>query len=195
MVILSDETIKKMVLKDDIHIAPIPKDVQFQPSSLDLRLDYIFTQYSHSKIPTIDTKNKWMNLQEKTNVTILKYRHDPFIIQPNDFVLAQTMENIRLPDDIVGIVEGRSSFGRLGLLIHATAGYIDPGFEGKITLEIKNLNTIPLAIYPEQRICQIVFQTMDKNSKYPYGSEGLGSKYQFQNEPTVSKIVDDKEIY
>lgn len=195
MVILSDTTIRKMVFNDMIHISPIPKDNQFQPSSVDLRLDYIFVQYNRTVIPTIDTKNKWMNLVEKSDTTILKYRHDPFILQPNEFVLAQTMENIRLPDNIVGTVEGRSSFGRLGLLIHATAGYIDPGFEGKITLEIKNLNTIPLAIYPEQRICQIVFQTMDKNAKYPYGTEGLGSKYQFQNEPTVSKIVDDKEIF
>lgn len=190
--ILSDKTVRKMVLDGDIHISPMPKDNQFQPSSLDLRLDYIFKHYSNNKIPTIDTKNKLMNLDKYTETEILKYRHDPYIIQPDDFILAQTMEKVLLPNDIVGIVEGRSSFGRLGLAIHVTAGYIDPGFEGKITLEIKNLNTIPLAIYPEQRICQMVFYKMDDEAEYPYGCESLKSKYQFQKEPTISKITEDE---
>ena len=191
--ILCDKTIKKMVLDDDIHINPLPKENQFQPSSIDLRLDYIFKHYSNSKLAAIDTKNKYMDLNKYTETEILKYRHDPYVIQPDDFILAQTLENIRLPDNVVGIVEGRSSFGRLGLAIHVTAGYIDPGFEGKITLEIKNLNTIPLAIYPEQRICQIVFYEMDKKAKYPYGDSRINSKYQFQKEPTISKIINDEE--
>ena len=189
--ILSDKTIKKKIFEGDIIISPMPVEKQFQPSSLDLRLDYIFKTYKHPTMACIDTKNKFMNLDNHTNTTKLKYRHDPFIIQPNDFVLAQTLEKIGVPNDIVGVVEGRSSFGRLGLLVHVTAGYIDPGFEGNITLEIKNLNTIPLAIYPEQRICQIVFHELDDCSEYPYGSLDLNSKYQFQNVPTVSKIGEE----
>lgn len=193
MVILSDETIRNKILDNEIYVHPLPEDIQFQPSSLDLRLDYMFKAYKQNQIPVVDTHSHHMDLDKSTETTILKYRHDPFIVQPNDFILAQTLEKIRIPYNIVGVVEGRSSFGRLGLAVHVTAGYIDPGFEGKITLEIKNLNNIPLAIYPEQRICQIVFHTMDRESFNPYGSTGLRSKYQFQETPTVSKIGDDRE--
>ena len=195
MVILSDETLRNKVLDNEIYIHPLPQDNQFQPSSIDLRLDYIFKTYIQNRIPVIDTHNHHLDLERDVETNILKYRHDPVRVQPNSFVLDQRIERIKMPYDLVGTVEGRSSFGRLGLAIHITAGYIDPGFDGKITLEIKNLNTIPIAIYPESRICQIVFHTMDKESKVPYGSGDLKSKYQFQEEPTVSRIGEDYGQY
>lgn len=180
-----------MVIDDVLHVHPQPKDEQFQPSSIDLTLDYKFTSYNHKSLPYIDTKDKYLRLDEHVVETVLKYKYEPFIIHPDDFVLAQTRECVGLPDDLVGVVEGRSSFGRLGLLVHATAGYVDPGFEGNITLEMKNINNVPLALYPEQRICQLVVHRMDEGCEYPYGCESLRSKYQFQSVPTVSRVNED----
>lgn len=191
MTVLSDKTLKKLVADGTLYINPEPKDNQFQPSSIDLKLDYIFTKYLQEKIPCIDTRNKYLNLDHDSDTTTLKYSHEPYIIQPDDFILAQTIEKVRIPKQYVAIVEGRSSFGRLGLMIHSTAGFIDPGFEGNITLEIKNINTIPIAIYPEQRICQLVVHELDDMSDRLYGDEYLRSKYQFQKVPTVSKIEED----
>ena len=192
--ILHDETLLKYVLTNKIEVSPLPSDDQFQPSSIDLSLDYYFTSYKYDSLGYIDTKDPYLNLEEFTSNVELKHRYERFVLQPNDFVLAQTIEKVQIPSNIVGIVEGRSSFGRLGLLVHATAGYIDPGFEGNITLELKNINNIPIAIYPEQHICQIVFYKMDGHAKYLYGCEKLKSKYQFQNKPTVSLINTEENL-
>lgn len=192
--ILHDETLLKYVLSNKIEISPLPSESQFQPASIDLCLDYYFTSYKNNAIGYIDTQDRYLNLKEFTSDVELKHKYERFVLQPNDFVLAQTIEKVQIPSNIVGIVEGRSSFGRLGLLVHATAGYIDPGFEGNITLELKNINNIPIAIYPEQHICQIVFYEMDGNAKYLYGCEKLNSKYQFQSKPTVSLINTEEDI-
>lgn len=119
---------------------------------------------------------------------------EAFIIHPGEFALASTYETIKLPKHLVGRVEGRSSIGRLGVTVHVTAGYIDPGFHGKITLEISNIGKMPIAIYPKQRICQIVFETMTSPAKRPYGHPERDSKYMGQNGPESSKISKDYEI-
>ncbi|HNS25832.1 MAG TPA: dCTP deaminase, partial [Methanobacteriaceae archaeon] len=118
----------------------------------------------------------------------------PFIIHPGEFALATTYETVELPDDLVARVEGRSSMGRLGITMHVTAGYIDPGFRGKITLEISNIGKMPVALYSGQRVCQIVFETMTSPSLKPYGHPDRDSKYMDQEKPVTSKIKQDYEI-
>ncbi len=119
---------------------------------------------------------------------------EPFIIHPGEFALATTYETVKLPDDLVARVEGRSSMGRLGITMHVTAGYIDPGFHGKITLEISNIGKMPVALYTGQRVCQIVFETMTSPSEKPYGHPDRDSKYMGQERPITSKIKLDHEI-
>ncbi|OPY27283.1 MAG: dCTP deaminase, dUMP-forming [Methanobacterium sp. PtaU1.Bin242] len=119
---------------------------------------------------------------------------EPFIIHPGEFALATTYETVKLPDDLVARVEGRSSMGRLGITMHVTAGYIDPGFQGKITLEISNIGKMPVALYTGQRVCQIVFETMTSPSQRPYGHPDRDSKYMGQKRPISSKIKQDYEI-
>lgn len=119
---------------------------------------------------------------------------EAFIIHPGEFALATTYEAVKLPDDLVARVEGRSSMGRLGITMHVTAGYIDPGFQGKITLEISNIGKMPVALYTGQRVCQIVFETMTSPSLRPYGHPERDSKYMGQDRPVTSKIKQDYEI-
>ena len=119
---------------------------------------------------------------------------DAFIIHPNEFALATTAEYVKLPDDIVARVEGRSSIGRLGVTMHVTAGFIDPGFEGNITLEISNIGAMPVALYPGQRVCQIVFETMTTPSELPYGHPDRNSKYMGQTKPESSRVKLDYEL-
>jgi dCTP deaminase len=118
----------------------------------------------------------------------------PFIIHPGEFALATTYETVELPDNLVARVEGRSSMGRLGITMHVTAGYIDPGFHGKITLEISNIGKMPVALYTGQRVCQIVFETMTSSSERPYGHPERDSKYMNQERPVTSKIKHDYEL-
>ena len=119
---------------------------------------------------------------------------DAFIIHPNEFALATTLEYVKIPDDLVARVEGRSSMGRLGVTMHVTAGFIDPGFEGNITLEISNIGAMPVALYPGQRVCQIVFETMTTPSEIPYGHPDRNSKYMGQTSPESSRIKLDYEL-
>jgi dCTP deaminase len=119
---------------------------------------------------------------------------EAFIIHPNEFALATTLEYVKVPDDLVARVEGRSSMGRLGVTMHVTAGFIDPGFEGKITLEISNIGAMPVALYPGQRVCQIVFETMTSPSEIPYGHPSRNSKYMGQTSPESSRIKRDYEL-
>jgi len=142
-------------------------------------------------MPFIDPFNK--NSIKQT--TELRHVEDkkPFIVQPNDFILGTTYEYIKVPDDLVARLEGRSSMGRLGIVIHSTAGFIDPGFEGKITLEIGNIGKVPIALYPKMRICQIVFEQLTHKAEKPYGKK-KGSKYQGQQMPEESKLGEDSEF-
>lgn len=192
MAILSDVDIKKYLDEGRIVIDPIEDDKQIQPSSVDLRLGDEFKGFKIVTKPFIDPFDK-IDLESYMDLLTVE-EGEPFIIHPGEFTLATTYEYVKIPDDIVARVEGRSSMGRLGITMHVTAGYIDPGFEGKITLEISNIGKMPVALYPGQRVCQIVFETMTSPSAKPYGHEERDSKYMGQTGPQVSKIKQDFDI-
>ncbi len=178
--ILNDKTIKKYISEKIIEIHPFD-DIQIQPSSVDLRLGYDFLIYPED-LELIDVKDPYFQNR------LIREEATPsgFIIKPKQFVLATTIEYIKLPDFITAFVEGRSSLGRLGLFIE-NAGWVDAGFEGNITLEFYNANSIPIKIYPEMRICQLVFAKMESKAEKPYRG-----KYQGQKGATASKIYLDK---
>ena len=163
---------------------------QIHASSMDLRLGKYFKVYKHQEIALLDPKN--MSEEPLTNL----YERDeatPFIVHPGDFVLGVTLEVITLPKDLVARVEGRSSLGRLGIVVHSTAGFVDAGFKGTITLEISNLNNVPVALYPGMRICQLAFENMSSEALIPYGEKKC-SKYQNQILPEESKVGIDPEF-
>ncbi len=179
--ILNDKTIKEYLKKDILYIDPL-EEFQIQPSSVDLRLGYDFLVYPED-IDVLDVKNPdYLDKMQKVVVS----KEEGFIVQPKQFVLATTLEYIRLPDFLTAFVEGRSSLGRLGLFIE-NAGWVDAGFEGSITLEFYNANSRPIKIYPEMRICQLVFSEMKEPAERPYRG-----KYQGQRGTTASKIFMDK---
>lgn len=192
MAILSDKTIIKYLKEGKIIINPLEDEKQIQPSSVDMRLGDEFKVFKVIRKPYIDPKNKddIASYMESSVVT----DGEAFIIHPNEFALATTHEYIKVPDDLVARVEGRSSMGRLGVTMHVTAGFIDPGFEGKITLEISNIGSMPVALYPGQRVCQIVFETMTTPSLKPYGHPERNSKYMKQTRPESSRIKQDYEL-
>ncbi len=192
MAILSDVDIKKYLDEKRIEIDPITDEKQIQPSSVDLRLGNEFKSFRIISKPYIDPLDNTDLESYMESFEIAKDK--PFIIHPGEFTLATTYEFVKLPDDIVARVEGRSSMGRLGVTMHVTAGYIDPGFEGNITLEISNIGKMPVALYPGQRVCQIVFETMTSPSAKPYGHEDRDSKYMGQKGPQVSRIKQDFDI-
>ena len=192
MAILSDIDIKKYLDEGKIVIDPIKDEKQIQPSSVDLRLGNEFKGFKISSKPFIDPFDK-TNLDSYMSSFEIN-DDEPFIIHPGEFTLATTFEYVKLPADIVARVEGRSSMGRLGITMHVTAGYIDPGFEGRITLEISNIGKMPVALYPGQRVCQIVFETMTTPAAKPYGHEDRDSKYMGQTGPEVSRIKQDFDI-
>ena len=192
MAILSDVDIKKYLDENKIEIYPIKDEKQIQPSSVDLRLGDEFKGFKIITKPYIDPYD---NTDLESYMDSFKVKEgEPFIIHPGEFTLATTYETVKLPADIVARGEGRSSMGRRGVTMHVTAGYIDPGFEGKITLEISNIGKMPVALYPGQRVCQIVFETMTTPSAKPYGHEDRDSKYMGQTGPQVSKIKQDFDI-
>jgi len=181
--ILSDRTIREQVDAGRIIIDPLGDDA-IQPSSVDLRIDRYFRVFRNHTQRVIDVKENQENLTELVEV---KNAADPFILHPGEFVLAATLERIGMPSDLVARVDGKSSLGRLGLLTHATAGFIDPGFEGHITLELSNVATLPITIYPGMKVAQISFESMTTPADRPYGSGASGSKYQGQRGPTPSR--------
>ncbi|HYY43919.1 MAG TPA: dCTP deaminase [Actinomycetota bacterium] len=180
--ILSDRDIKSAVKEGRISIDPLDfGDVQ--PSSVDLHVDRYFRTFHNARYPFIDVKRPMEDLTEEVTVT----DDSPFILHPGEFVLGSTHEFVRLPDDLVARLEGKSSLGRLGLLIHSTAGYVDPGFEGHLTLELSNVANLPITIYPGMKIGQISFFQLTSAAENPYGSTEVGSKYQGQRGPTPSR--------
>lgn len=187
MTILNDKTIKKYLNNEKIHITPPPTKKQIQPSSIDLRLGNTIQTFKENNTLYLDTHKNINQYMQKQTIP----ENNKLIIHPHEFLLATTKEYIQLPDDIVGRVEGRSSIGRLGLTIHVTAGYIDPGFQGTITLELYNMNKYSIAIYPNQRICQLVLEELNESCEYSYGSVECGSKYQGQIGATASRINND----
>ena len=180
--VLSDRTIRRLIEEGRIAIDPFDPDLM-QPSSLDVRVDRYFRVFRNSRYPFIDVKAQQEELTELVEVA----GDEAFILHPGEFVLGSTLERVRLPDDLVARLEGKSSLGRLGLLIHSTAGFIDPGWDGHVTLELSNVANLPITIYPTMKIGQLSFVQLSEPAEHPYGSEGIGSKYQGQRGPTPSR--------
>jgi dCTP deaminase len=181
--VLSDRTIRAEIESGRIEIDPYDPGM-VQPSSIDVRVDRQFRVFHNARYPYIDVRKPQDELTELVTVE----GDEPFILHPGEFVLGQTLERVRLPDDLVARLEGKSSLGRLGLLIHSTAGFIDAGFEGNLTLELSNVANLPITIYHGMPIGQISFMRMDGPVETPYGSGEIGSKYHGQTEPTPSKF-------
>jgi len=191
-VILSDRDVRARLARGDIKIAPEPDpEIQIQPASIDLRLGYDFQTFNYTQQALIDPADP-SSFEQLTNLIHLQ-KSERFIVHPGEFVLATTLEYVEIPDDLVARLEGRSSIGRLGIVIHSTAGYIDPGFKGRITLEISNLGRIAVALYPGMRICQIAFEEMSSPVSESYGTKRT-AKYQGQQTTTLSRLFEDDEL-
>jgi len=185
--VLSDRTIKDEIAKGRIIIEPlIPSCIQ--PASVDLHLDRKLLVFKSQRYPAyIDVRRSLDNLHELVELD----EDNAFFLNPGEFVLASTLESITLPDDIVGRLEGKSSLGRIGLLIHSTAGYVDPGWQGHLTIELSSVAKLPITLYYEMKIGQISFLKLTSPVDRLYGAAELGSRYQGQTEPTASKYYKD----
>lgn len=187
--ILNDRDIKRHLESGHIVIDTLTDpDLQIQPASVDLRLSDTFVVYRLSHIPCIDPRDK--DTLSKYTETVQVEEGEAFILHPGEFVLGSTEEWVKIPADLVARVEGRSSIGRLAVVVHATAGFVDPGFEGRITLELSNLGRMAVKLYPGMRISQLVFHTMTEAAERPYGP-ARGSKYFGQTGPETSRIAKD----
>jgi dCTP deaminase len=186
-VVLSDRTISRLLEEGTIEIDPYDPAL-LQPSSVDVRVDRYFRVFRNNLYPYIDVKTAQEDLTE-----LVEIDDAPFILHPGEFVLGSTLERVRLPNDIVGRLDGKSSLGRLGLLIHSTAGFIDPGWDGHVTLELSNVANLPITIYREMKIGQLSFVQMTEPADAPYGAGAIGSKYQGQKGPTPSRYYKNFE--
>jgi dCTP deaminase len=186
--ILSDRTIREQLAAGRIGIDPLDESC-IQPSSVDLRLDRLFRVFLNHTMSVIDVRKDLSDLTQEVEIA----EGDAFILHPGEFVLGSTSERISVPDDIVARIEGKSSLGRLGLLIHSTAGFIDAGFSGHITLELSNVANLPITLYPGMKIGQVSFLQMTTPADVPYGSAKVGSKYQGQRGPTPSRYWENFE--
>lgn len=191
--ILSDRDIRKAIAEGRVQVESSQQELfqYIHASSMDFRLGNTFKLYEHSKFAILDPHNPESFAGNMRTITIPD--GESFIVQPGEFVLGVTQEKISLPDDLVARVEGRSSLGRLGIIVHSTAGFVDPGFSGTITLEISNLNRLPVALYPGMRVCQIAFEQMSSAAEMPYHSKPF-SKYQGQVLPEESRLGVDPEF-
>jgi dCTP deaminase len=181
-VVLSDRTIRRLLSEGRIRIDPYDEAL-LQPSSVDVRVDRFFRVFHNARYPFIDVKQPQEELTELVEIA----DDQPFILHPGEFVLGSTLERLQLPDDLVARLEGKSSLGRLGLLIHSTAGFVDPGWDGHVTLELSNVANLPITIYYGMKIGQLSFVQLSEPAERPYGSDALGSKYQGQMGPTPSR--------
>jgi len=184
--VLSDISIKKEIKNKNIIIEPLGENA-IQPASIDVRLDENILVFRNTDIPYIDVKNIEQNLTSLVKIDDEK----PFILHPSQFVLGSTLEYVEIPTHLVSRLEGKSSLGRVGLLIHSTAGYVDPGFKGNITLELSNVSNLPITLYKGMKIGQMSFNQLTTPVETPYGSEKLNSKYQGQRLPTASLFHKD----
>lgn len=190
--ILSDDDILARLETKELVVEPIDDlDMQIQPASIDLRLGEEFLEFQRTNISCIHPNRK-EEVSEYVSETIVS-EGDEFILHPGDFVLGTTKERVEIPSDLLATVEGRSSLGRLAVVIHATAGVVDPGYCGQITLELSNLGTAPVALTPGMRVSQLVFTELTQQSARPYGA-ARGSKYQNQTGPQASRIGEDPEF-
>ena len=180
--VLSDGTIRRLVESGRIRIEPWDVSM-LQPASIDLRLGDSFRVFHNHRIAAIDLADPPRNLTEHVALRA----GDPFVIHPGEFVLGRTEEQVTLPDDVVARIEGKSSLGRLGLIVHATAGFVDPGFSGSLTLEITNLTRVPIILWPGKPIAQLSFMALDRPAERPYGHPELGSHYHGQVDATESR--------
>lgn len=187
--ILSDKEIKQLLDEGKINILPKPNlEEQLGSASLDLKLSDEFMVFEHTKKPYIDTKNS-ETFKDMTKMVKVS-ENDPFVFHPGEFVLGATYEEVELPADIAARIDGRSSLGRLGIVIHSTAGHIDPGFKGKIVLEMENIGMIPVLLYPGMRVCQLVFEVLSSPTTKPYHLK-KNAKYVNVHHPEESKIEKD----
>jgi len=183
--ILSDRTIREQIAAGRIVIDPFDAAC-VQPSSVDLHVDRQFRVFRNNRYGHIDVKQEMAELTELVEVA----PEEPFMLHPGEFVLGSTLERVVVPDDLVASLEGKSTLGRLGLLIHSTAGYVDPGWDGYLTLELSNVPNLPITIYPGMKIGQISFFQLTTAAETPYGSKGR-NKYQGQRGPTASRFFED----
>jgi len=184
--ILSDRSIREELELGRIGISPLGEGC-VQPSSVDLHVDRYFRVFRNHTQRVIDVREN----QEELTELVEAVGDDPLILHPGEFVLGSTLERIRLPNDLVGRLEGKSSLGRLWLLIHSTAGFVDAGWDGYLTLELSNVANLPITVYPGMKIGQISFLKMTSEADIPYGSAILGSKYQHQRGPTPSRYFEN----
>ena len=180
--LLSDRDIRAEIAAGRVRCEPF-HEAMIQPSSVDVRLDKFFRVFENHKYSVIDPSIEQPELTRE----VITEGDEPFILHPGEFVLASTYEVITLPDDIAGRLEGKSSLGRLGLLTHSTAGFIDPGFSGHITLELSNVANLPVKLFPGMKIGQLCLIKLSSPAEHPYGSEKYGSRYQGQRGPTASR--------
>ncbi len=180
--ILSDRTLREQIGAGRIVIEPFDERC-IQPSSIDVKIGNLFRVFRNHTAGIIDVKRNQEDLTELITIA----EDGVFMLHPGEFVLGSTLERVAVPDDLVGRVEGKSSLGRLGLIIHSTAGFIDAGFDGHITLELTNIATLPITLYPGMKIGQVSFMQMTTPADRPYGSGAQGSKYQGQRGPTPSR--------
>jgi dCTP deaminase len=180
--VLSDGTIRRLVDEGRIRIEPWDP-AMVQPASVDLRLGTSFRVFHNHRIAAIDLRDPPTNLTEQ----VVAQEGVPFVIHPGEFVLGRTEEWVELPEDVVARIEGKSSLGRLGLIVHATAGFVDPGWKGTLTLEITNLTRVPIKLWPGLPIAQLSFMALDRPAERPYGHPDLGSHYHGQVDATESR--------
>ncbi|HEX4981824.1 MAG TPA: dCTP deaminase [Ilumatobacteraceae bacterium] len=186
--ILSDRTLREQIAAGRIVIDPLD-DTLIQPSSIDVRISNLFRVFRNHTRGVIDVKEDLTELTELIETPA--DGSQPFMLHPGEFVLGSTLERIAVPDDLVARIEGKSSLGRLGLLIHSTAGFIDAGFDGHVTLELANVASLPITLYPGMKIGQVSFMHMTTPADLPYGKGATGSKYQGQRGPTPSRYFEN----
>jgi dCTP deaminase len=183
-VLLSDRDIRAEIASGRLGIDPFD-DTLVQPSSVDVRLDNLFRVFNNTRYTHIDPARQ----QDELTSLVQAAEGEPFVLHPGEFVLGSTLECCTLPDDLAGRLEGKSSLGRLGLLTHSTAGFIDPGFSGHITLELSNVANLPITLWPGMKIGQLCLLRLTSPAEHPYGSASVGSKYQGQRGPTPSRLT------
>ncbi|MEX0846311.1 MAG: dCTP deaminase [Ilumatobacteraceae bacterium] len=186
--ILSDRTLREQLAAGRIVIDPFDERC-IQPSSIDVKIGNLFRVFRNHTSPIIDVKQRQEDLTELVTIA----EDGVFMLHPGEFVLGSTLERVAVPNDMVARIDGKSSLGRLGLIIHSTAGFIDPGFDGHITLELTNIATLPITLYPNMKVGQVSFMMMTTPADHPYGSGARGSKYQGQRGPTPSRYWENFE--
>jgi dCTP deaminase len=185
-VLLSDRDLRAEIAAGRLGIDPFD-DALVQPSSVDVRLDSLFRVFNNTRYTHIDPARQ----QDELTTLVEPAEGEPFVLHPGEFVLGSTLERVALPSDLVARLEGKSSLGRLGLLIHSTAGFVDSGWDGHLTLELSNVANLPITLYPGMKIGQISFLRMTTEADHPYGSKEAGSKYQGQRGPTPSRYFEN----